>query len=98
MRSAKVMIAAAVAFGISAGAYAQQATFRGEITKVDEPAGTITLKQDQTGTVGAGAPPAIADYKVRDGLLFNAVKAGDKVEVTVERVDGKPTITKLQKQ
>jgi Cu(I)/Ag(I) efflux system protein CusF len=97
MRSATVMVAAAVALGISAGAYAQQATFKGEITKIDELAGTITLKQDQTGTVGGGAPQATADYKVKDGLLFNAVKAGDKVEVTVDRVDGKLTITKLQK-
>ena len=56
----------------------------------------MTLKQDQRGTVGAGA--AVADYKVKDGLMFNAVKPGDKVQVTVDRVDGKPTITKLEKQ
>jgi Cu/Ag efflux protein CusF len=84
--------------GISAGAYAQQASFKGEVTKVDEPAGTITLKQNQTGTVGGGAPQATADYKVKDGLMFNAIKAGDKVQVTVDRIDGKPTITKLEKQ
>jgi len=35
---------------------------------------------------------------VKDGLLFNAVKAGDKVRITVDRVDGKMTITKLQKE
>jgi Cu/Ag efflux protein CusF len=87
---------AAAAFGFCASAYAQQATFKGEITKLDEATGTVTLKQDQSGTVGASA--ATADYKVKDGLMFNAVKAGDKVQVTVDRVDGKPTITKLEKQ
>ena len=96
MRSATVMVAAAVAFGFCAGAYAQQTTFKGEITKLDEATGTVTLKQDQIGTVGAGA--AAADYKVKDGLMFNAVKPGDKVQVTVDRVDGKQTITKLEKQ
>jgi Cu/Ag efflux protein CusF len=30
--------------------------------------------------------------------VFNAVKPGDKVQVTVDRVDGKQTITKLEKQ
>ena len=98
MRSATVMVAAAVAFAFCAAADAQEATFKGEVTKVDEPAGTITLKQDQSGTVGGGAGGATADYKVQDGLLFNAIKAGDKVQVTVDRVDGKMTITKLQKQ
>lgn len=95
MRSATVMVAA-VGFGFCASAYAQQATFKGEITKLDEATGTLTLKQDQSGTVGAGA--ATADYKVKDGLMFNAVKPGDKVQVTVDRVDGKATITKLEKQ
>ena len=97
MRSATVMVAAA-AFGLCASAYAQQATLKGEVTKVDEASGTVTLKQDQSGTVGGGAGSATADYKVKDGLMFNAVKAGDKVQVTVDRVDGKPTITKLEKQ
>ena len=98
MRSATVMVATAVALGFCAGTYAQEATLKGEITKLDEATGTITLKQDQSGTVGGGAGGATADYKVKDGLVFNAVKAGDKVQVTVDRVDGKPTITKLEKQ
>jgi Cu/Ag efflux protein CusF len=98
MRSATIMVAAAaVALGFCAGAYAQEATLKGEITKLDEATGTLTLKQDQSGTVG-GPAGATADYKVKDGLVFNAVKAGDKVQVTVDRVDGKPTITKLEKQ
>jgi Cu/Ag efflux protein CusF len=97
MRSARFMAAAAVAFGFCGAAYGQQATVRGEITKLDEATGTLTLKQDQSGTVG-GAGGATADYKVKDGLVFNAVKAGDKVQVTVDRVDGKQTITKLEKQ
>ena len=97
MRSATVMVAAAVALGFCAGAYAQEATLKGEITKLDEATGTLTLKQDQSGTVG-GAGGATADYKVKDGLVFNAVKAGDKVQVTVDRVDGKQTITRLEKQ
>jgi Cu/Ag efflux protein CusF len=97
MRIATALCATTLAVGISTGVWAQQ-TLKGQITKVDEPAGIISLKQDQSGTVGGGAGGATTDYRVKDGLLFNAVKAGDKVEVTVDTVDGKPTITKLQKQ
>jgi Cu/Ag efflux protein CusF len=97
MRSAAGRIAA-VAFGFCAGAYAQQATVKGEVTKLDETTGTLTLKQDQSGTVGSGASGPTADYKVKDGLMFNAIKPGDKVQVTVDQVDGKQTITKLEKQ
>jgi Cu/Ag efflux protein CusF len=98
MRTMSAVIALAVALGIATGAYAQETRLKGEITKADESTGTITLKHDQAGTVGAGLGAASEDYKVKDGLLFNAVKAGDKVQVTVERIDGKMTITGLQKE
>lgn len=98
MRIISAVFAVAVALGIATGAYAQETRLKGEITKVDESTGTITLKHDQTGTVGAGAGGTIEDYKVKDGLLFNAVKAGDKVLVTVARIDGKMTISGLQKE
>jgi Cu(I)/Ag(I) efflux system protein CusF len=97
MRTMTTLFATALAVGIAgASAYAQEATFKAEIAKADEASGTITLKRNQTGTVGAGG--ATEDYKVRDGLLFNAVQAGDKVRVTVESVNGRMTITKLEKE
>jgi hypothetical protein len=34
---------------------------------------------------------------VRDGLIFNAVRYGDQVEVTVENIDGAKTIVGLTK-
>jgi hypothetical protein len=41
------------------------------------------------------ASEASVDPKVRDGLLFNAVRYGDQVEVTVENIDGAKTIVGL---
>jgi Cu/Ag efflux protein CusF len=37
------------------------------------------------------------DFKVKDGLVFNALKVGDKIRFAVERVNGEPTITKIEK-
>jgi Cu/Ag efflux protein CusF len=99
MKIAKIILAstAAIVVIISSGALAQQAV-TGSITKVDEPKGTITIQQTQSGTVGANTGGAAEDFKVQDGLLFNAVQAGDKVVFTATEIGGVKTITKLEKQ
>ncbi len=43
-------------------------------------------------------PVATADFKVQDGLLFDSVRYGDEVELTVETIDGKKTIVGLRKE
>jgi Cu/Ag efflux protein CusF len=98
MKIAKIILAsaAAVAF-MSSAALAQQA-LTGSITKVDESNGKITIQQTQSGTVGANSGSATDEFKVQDGLLFNAVQAGDKVVFTATDIGGVKTITKLQKQ
>jgi Cu/Ag efflux protein CusF len=97
MKIAKIILASAAAIVIiSSGALAQQA-LTGSITKVDEAKGTITIQQTQSGTVGANTGGA-ADFKVQDGLLFNALQAGDKVVFTATEIGGVKTITKLEKQ
>jgi Cu/Ag efflux protein CusF len=96
MKIAKILLATAIVI-ISSGALAQQA-LTGSITKVDEANGKITIQQTQSGTVGANSGGAAEDFKVQDGLLFNAVQAGDKVVFTATEVGGVKTITKLEKQ
>ena len=49
-------------------------------------------------TVGSGDATAPTPFKVQDGLMFNAIKPGDKVSFTAERVDGVMTINKLTKE
>jgi Cu/Ag efflux protein CusF len=48
--------------------------------------------------VGSGSTAAATVFKVQDGLLFNAVKLGDKVTFTAENVDGVMTIEKLTRE
>jgi Cu/Ag efflux protein CusF len=35
---------------------------------------------------------------VQDGLLFNALREGDKISFTVQEINGVKTITTLQKE
>lgn len=97
MKIAKVVLPVLAVTLISSAALAQQ-TLTGSVTKIDEPNGKITIQQAQSGTAGSGATGTAQDFKVQDGLLFNALQAGDKVSFTVADVDGVKTITKLQKQ
>jgi hypothetical protein len=44
------------------------------------------------------ARDASADFKVQDGLVFDAVRDGDQVEITVENIDGAKTIVGLKEE
>jgi Cu/Ag efflux protein CusF len=98
MKIAKAIFAGAavVLIGCS-GAIAQQ-SLMGTITRLDEASGKIAIQQTQSGTVGANPGATGEEFKVQDGLIFNAVQPGDKVVVTVTDVGGVKTVTKLEKQ
>jgi hypothetical protein len=65
-------------------------TFGGIVASTDQRNDTLTIQLSATGTSG--------DFKVQDGLLFNSVRYGDPVEITVETIDGARTITGLKKK
>ncbi len=87
---------AIVAFATST-AFAQQA-IKGSIASIDKSAGTISIQKMASGAVGANGVASTDSYKVEDGLLFNAVRYGDKVIFSAETIDGARTITQLQKE
>jgi Cu/Ag efflux protein CusF len=66
-----------------------QETLRGVVAEVDQRHDRITVRL---------TPGATADFKVQDGLLFNSIRYGDEVELTVETIDGEKTIVGLRKE
>lgn len=66
-----------------------QETLQGVITSIDERNDRITLRLGRDVS---------ADFKVQDGLLFNAVRDGDHVEITVETIEGAKTIVGLTEE
>jgi len=97
MTITKIILASVAAVAVGSAALAQQ-SLTGTITRVDEPNGKVTIQQTQSGTVGASTAGAVDDFKVQDGLMFNALRAGDKVVFTATEAGGVKTITKLEKQ
>ena len=73
---------------VGAGNDRSREKLRGVVAGVDERNDSIIVRLPSD---------ASADLKVRDGLLFNAVRYGDQVEVTVENIDGAKTIVGLTK-
>jgi Cu/Ag efflux protein CusF len=73
-----------------------QENLSGEVATVDEASGKISIKL--SGTVGSSDSTTPTIFKVQDGLIFNAVKPGDKVSFTVERVGEDMTIKALRKE
>jgi Cu/Ag efflux protein CusF len=62
---------------------------RGVVDRVDQGNDTITLRLPSD---------AKEQFKVQDGLIFNAVRFGDAVEVSVQRIAGTKTIVGLSKE
>ena len=89
MRFTHTIISAIVVLSVARAACAQEA-LKGEVATVDEASGTISIKF--SGTVGSSDTTTPTAFKVQDGLIFNAVKPGDRVSVTAERVGGALTI------
>jgi Cu/Ag efflux protein CusF len=83
------------AFSFASAIYAQE-TLKGEVATVDEASGKIGIKL--SGTVGSGDTTTPTSFKVEDGLVFNAVKPGDKVSVVVERTGDELIIKRLTKE
>jgi protein-tyrosine-phosphatase len=66
-----------------------QQMLRGVVRGVDERNDRITVRLISDIT---------EDFRVLDGLIFNAVHNGDKVELTVENIDGSKTVVGLRKE
>ena len=66
-----------------------QETLEGVVTAVYERNDRITVRL-RSGTT--------EDFRVQDGLVFNAVHNGDPVEITIESIDGANTIVGLRKE
>ena len=81
---------------LGSGAVAQDATIVGEVKKIDESSGSITLKQGPAPSLGFKEEMTLV-YDVRDRAMLKQVKVGDTVKFEAESGDTGFTITKLEK-
>ena len=79
----------------SAVSLADEVMVKGEITKVDDAQGKMTIKHDPIKKFDMDAMTMI--FRAGDPAMLKAVKPGDKVQFHLEKVNGQFTVTKLEK-
>jgi Cu(I)/Ag(I) efflux system periplasmic protein CusF len=87
-------ILAAMSFG-AAQSDAQDAMVKGEITKIDEAQAKLTIKHEPIKKFDMDAMTMV--FKAADPAMLKAVKAGDKVQFNLDKVNGQFTVTKIEK-
>ena len=92
--------AAIVSLCLSLGtgvALAQAVMVNGEVKKIDETAGKITLKHGPIKNLDMEEDSMTMVFRVQDPAMLKQVKVGDKVQFKAERATAGITITKMQK-
>src|SRR5713226_4170757 len=77
-------------------AVAQATLVDGQVTKVDQSAGKITIKHGPFKKLGMESGMTRV-YRAPDPKMLTAVKAGDKVKFDVDDVNGQLTLTTIEK-
>ncbi len=93
----KPMIMLAAAVGLAAGAtvaYAQMVD--GEVTKVDESAGKITIKHGPMKKFDMEDGMTMV-FRANDPAILKQVKPGDKIKFEADKVNGQFTVMKIEK-
>lgn len=87
-------VLAALAAPIAVLAQTQLTPTSAEVRKVDLDAKKITLKHEEIKNLDM--PPMTMVFQVKDTALLTNVKSGDKVMVTVDKVNGAYTVMSLE--
>lgn len=93
--TARNVLAIGAAVVLAATAIADSVMVRGEVTKVDESAGKITIKHEAIKKYDMDAMTMV--FKAGDPAMLKQVKAGDKIMFHPDKVQGQFTVTKIEK-
>ncbi len=77
-------------------AKAQSDLIDGQVTKIDESAGKITIRHGPIKKFDMDDGMTMV-FRVQDLTMLKTVKAGDKVKFEADRVNGQFTVIKIQK-
>ena len=66
----------------------------GEIRKIDKDTKKLTIKHGEIKNLDM--PPMTMVFQVKDPAMLDAVKAGDKVRFSVEKIGGALTVTGIE--
>ena len=92
MRKFAIALTAAT---LSTAVYAQAALTDGQVTKIDAPQNKVTLKHGPIKNLDMDGMTMV--FTVADPAMLKAVKVGDKVKFEADRVNGRLTVTKIER-
>jgi Cu(I)/Ag(I) efflux system protein CusF len=97
MRKFVVTTAGIIALALAAPpAAASSHMVDGQVTKIDQSAGKITIKHGPIKSLDMEGGMTMV-FKVQDPALLKQVKPGDKIKFEASRVNGQITATNIQK-
>jgi Cu(I)/Ag(I) efflux system periplasmic protein CusF len=96
MRTARTLAFALALAAGSQAAVAQSTLIDGQVTKVDQSVGKITIKHGPIKRLGMDEGMTMV-YRAQDPKMLKAVKAGDKVNFDAGQVNGQWTVTTIEK-
>jgi len=79
----------------SQNAVAQQDLIDGQVMKIDQSAGKITIKHGPAKRLGMESGMTMV-YKAQDPAMLKSVKPGNKIKFDAEEVNGQYTVTKIE--
>ena len=81
----------------SLAASAQDAMVKGEVRKIDQTAGKITLNHGPIKNLDMTDENMTMVFRVQDPAMLKQVKVGDKIQFEAEHAPAGITITKIEK-
>lgn len=67
----------------------------GEVTKVDESSGKMTIKHEPITNLDMGAMTMV--FKASDPAMLKTVKPGDKIKFAADKLNGQISVMKVEK-
>jgi Cu(I)/Ag(I) efflux system protein CusF len=99
MRKMSVMTASMLVLSggmLASVTLAQAPMVNGQVTKIDQSAGKITLKHGPIKKLDMNEGMTMV-FRVQDPAMLKQVKVGDKVRFDADRINGQITVTKIEK-
>ena len=90
-----MLAAASAAHAEPASASAAAAMSTGEVKKVDQAAGKVTIKHGPLANLGMDAMTMV--FRVKDPAMLDQVRAGDRINFIAEQPNGQLTVSRLEK-
>lgn len=95
MKPRRVMAAVLLALWTAVGAQPAAPMAEGEVRRIDKAQGKLTLRHGPIANLEM--PGMTMVFRVADPKLLDAVKDGDKVRFTAERLNGAFTVTAIER-